>query len=711
MRKILLLLVLIFTMAHAGAAVSISGVGGWFESGYVTWKPMSGAATYNVYYKSESGSYIKLDDELVRNYGSYGRADAVGITAGKYLFKVVPVNSKGVEMTSSASTSALFTAKAHDRGGFAHFNYKNIGAYNDNGTLKSGARVVYVTAENAKSVKCTVAGAERTGLQGIIAAYEKGTDKTPIAIRIIGTIEASDMDYFGSTAQGIQMKGKSGYSELNITIEGIGNDAALRGFGMLIRNSKSVELRNFAVYLALDDCISFDTNNSNCWVHNIDFFYGKTGSDADQAKGDGSLDCKGNSTNMTFSYNRFWDSGKMSLCGMKSESTSSYITYHHNWFDHSDSRHPRVRTMTVHVYNNYFDGCSKYGVGATMGANIFVESNYYRNTNRPMLSSKQGTDTSGAGTFSGENGGMIKSYGNVFAEKSSKFSFITHKQSSTSFDAYEASSRSEKVSSSYKTVAGGTTYNNFDTDASKIYSYTPHAASEVPSVVTGQYGAGRMQHGDLVWSFTNSVDDASYAVNEKLKQAITNYKPSLVGFFDGSGDTGGDDGDVTIPSDGNYACSFNSAGATNSFYSITGNVSNSKGTATVGGVTYDWGLKIESSTSIKFTTSKTMTLTLVFASNTTPNIKIDGVKVSSTSGNVITAVVSAGSHTLTKADSFNLYYINLSDGNSKVAAGIEQTGIEEANEDGVIYDLYGRIVTNPKRGSIYIRNGKKFMIR
>ena len=239
------------------------------------------------------------------------------------------------------------------------------------------------------------------------------------------------MDHFSSSAEGLQIKGKNANSEMNITLEGVGNDATIRGFGILLRNCKSVEIRNFAVMLCMDDCISLDTDNSNCWVHNIDFFYGKTGSASDQAKGDGSLDCKADSKYMTFSYNRFWDSGKMALCGMTSETGENFISYHHNWFDHSDSRHPRVRTMTVHVYNNYFDGISKYGVGATTGSNVFVESNYFRNTNKPMMISLQGTDIVNGeknATFSGETGGMIKAYGNVYAEKSSNFKLVTHKQ-------------------------------------------------------------------------------------------------------------------------------------------------------------------------------------------------------------------------------------------------------------------------------------------
>ena len=51
------------------------------------------------------------------------------------------------------------------------------------------------------------------------------------------------------------------------------------------------------------------------------------------------------------------------------------------------------------------------------GFECFCGRNYFRDTKDPMLSSKQGTDAIGDGTFSGENGGMIKSFGNVYAEK------------------------------------------------------------------------------------------------------------------------------------------------------------------------------------------------------------------------------------------------------------------------------------------------------
>ncbi len=708
----------------ASATVSIREVGGWFESGYATFTK-DGSKSYNVYYKAEGAAddaYQRVDGPLVRDYGDYARVDVLGIKAGKYKFKIVPVGEDNTEKVNEAVESNSFTAIAHDRGGFAHLNYtKGVGAYKDDGTLKADAKVVYITAGNAKTVTCELGGTTFTGFQGIVNGCNGKYGNTPVAIRIIGMVKLDNMDAIGSSSEGLQIKGKGSYTEMNLTVEGVGNDAVLHGFGVLIRNSSSIELRNFAVMNCMDDCISLDTDNNNVWVHNIDFFYGND-KGGDQAKGDGSLDVKGDSKYITFSYNHFWDSGKSSLCGMKSESGPNYITYHHNWFDHSDSRHPRVRTMTVHVYNNYFDGNAKYGVGATTGSSVFVESNYYRNTNKPMMISKQGTDIAvdPKGTFSGEDGGMIKSCGNVFKD-CSKLRYVTYQENNVEFDAYEVTDRNMQVPASVKAKQGGGVYNNFDTNSSLMYSYTPHVADNVPSVLKGEYGAGRMQHGDFEFTFNNATDDASYSINTDLKNKMLAYTSSLVGIIGdntvqgggtgggeiGGGDIGGGTGGGDIPEDGDYSCYFTKAGPSNSFYKITGNYSNSKGTATVNGTTYEYCLKLESSTKINFTTEEDMTLTLVFESKETPSIKIDGDKKTSSGSNVYTYDLSAGSHELTKADTRNLFYINLSPkGGSTIVAPV----CEAEQEDGPIYDLSGRVVKNPQKG-IYIQNGKKIVIR
>lgn len=483
---------------NPAGVVLITEAKAWLESVYLKWVPFEGASSYNVYIDDK-----KIDTQLIRQYASYFRADVLGLKAGTYSIKVVPVNAEGKEM-AGANTATNLVVKSHNREGFAHFNFEGIGAYNNDGTLKSDAKVLYITASTAKTVSTDVIVGSKNkkvnakGFQAIINAYQKGYDTTPIAFRIIGKVSLADLDGISSSSEGIQIKGKSGYSTMNMTFEGVGDDATVYGFGFLVRNSKSVEFRNFAIMRCLDDAMSLDTQNSNIWIHHMDLFYGKKGSAADQAKGDGTVDIKGNSKYVTVAFNHFWDNGKSSMCGMKSETGENWITYHHNWFDHSDSRHARVRTMTVHMYNNYYQHCDVYGIGATSGSNIFMESNYFEAVKRPIMSSLQGTDIKGSkGTFSGENGGMIKSYGNVFVDKPSGFSYITYADNPASFDACEVAKPSDQLPASVKTLVGGTCYNNFDTNPDVMYSHTADNAVDVPSIIEGFYGAGRLNHGDI----------------------------------------------------------------------------------------------------------------------------------------------------------------------------------------------------------------------
>lgn len=519
--------------------IVITEAKGWFETVYAKWKPFSGAVSYNVYVKGgQFGEYTRIDNPLIRKYADYCRADMVGLQAGgDYCLRIVPIGTDGNEMRGYANEASGLAVRGYDRSGFAHFNYRGVGAYDDDGTLKDGARVLYVHSGNAKTITCDVITgpngetATLTGMQTIIDGYHEGYDSTPITFRIIGTLTESDMDALSSSSEGLQIMGKSAYSELNITIEGIGDDATIHGFGILLTNATSVELRNIAIMLCRDDCVSIDTGNSHMWVHNLDLFYGVTGIDDDQVKGDGAIDIKGDSQYVTVYNNRFWDTGKSSLCGMKRESGPNYITYHHNWFDHSDSRQPRVRTMSVHVYNNYYDGVAEYGAGSTTSSSLFVDRNFFRATDRPMMISMQGSDINGKEpTFSGENGGIIKSYANAFAEKKPGFKYVTYNDDSTEFDAFEVNAPAETVPSTVTAKQGKGTYDNFDTDADRMYEHHADKAVDVPWVVTGFYGAGRLNHGDFHYDMSAS-GDGDKDVDMALKGELYKYTPSLAGIF------------------------------------------------------------------------------------------------------------------------------------------------------------------------------------
>lgn len=662
---------------NPAGVIQITEAKGWQESAYLKWAPFEGASSYNVYVDDK-----KIDAQLVRQYKSYYRADVLGLKEGTYSVKVVPVNAEGKEI-AGANTASNLVVKSYNREGFAHFKYAGVGAYNNDGTLKAGAKVLYITAKTAKTVSTTVNTGKLetiTGLQSIIDAYSKGKDKTPIAFRIIGKVNLSDLDHISSSAEGLQIKG----AMMNMTFEGVGDDATVYGFGFLLREAESVEFRNFAIMRCLDDAMSLDTKNYHVWIHNMDLFYGKKGSAADQAKGDGTVDIKGDSKYVTVAYNRFWDNGKASMCGMKSETGENWITYHHNWFDHSDSRMARVRTMSVHMYNNYYQHNDVYGIGATSGSSIFMESNYFDAVKRPIMSSLQGTDAKGDGTFSGEKGGLIKAYGNVFANKPANFSYIPYAENNTSFDAYEVSDPSEQVPASVKTLVGGTSYDNFDTNPSLMYAYAADKAEDVPSIVEGFYGAGRLNHGDIdfvipdetvvtnghqqPWPALASILDAyTSGVVKVFGESNASGEGGSAGGGSTGGSTGGTEGGSTVtPIEGTVLVTFTDSKPSSSIVTVSGNYATNKGTATIDGTSYSTCVKMESATNISVTVDKKVTMTLYFSSaDSKTNAKIDGKKpaevnaVIDSTAKTMTVTLDAGSHTITKQDTCNLFGIKL----------------------------------------------------
>lgn len=576
--RLLTVLTILVMAIPSKAGVKIKSAAGWLETAWAEWELLPGASSYNVYVSgTDNGTWTRLDNELVRNYGTYGRADAPGLRAGTYSLKVVPVIN-GTEADGEASVAGNLQVKPHDRTGYAHFGrdnsglYEGVGAYKNDGTLKDNAMVIYITAANAKTVSVTLPYTETstktyTGFYGIIEGYRKclyaGGMKRPLVIRLIGTVTASDMDKtrFG---QGLDIKGEKEYTEFPFTLEGIGNDATIYGFGVQFSQVTGAEMRNIGIILCKDDGIELNKHNSHVWLHNLDLFYGQVGSDADQVKGDGAIDIK-YSSYCTVAYNHFFDNGKCCLIDPSksygNETPADFLTYHHNWFDHADSRLPRCRHgKAFHVYNNYYDGNGEYGVGLASNACAFVEANYFRNCRYPIINSGQGTDKnlvdakqSKKGLLSGEDGGVCKFWNNhVEGAKS----FFTQKDTygSNLYDAYLVNSRNEKIPESVKAlkaelVKTPTTYSNFDTSPDMIYFSTPDSPEDIPAIVTGEYGAGRCQKGDFTWTFDNATEDANKDVIPGLKTALTNYRSSLLGFFGGTttgmslinGDTGGKD--------------------------------------------------------------------------------------------------------------------------------------------------------------------------
>jgi pectate lyase len=634
-KNLLFLTFLIVTIQGWSQQIQINEAVGWLESAFVKWQPLSNAQTYNVYYTGNGFTDQKIDNQLIRSYGSYYRADIPGLKAGTYTVKIKPVIS-GAEGTGS--TTSTLTVLAQDRSGFAFDSGRVPGGYKADGTPKDNAVILYITQNTKNTISMNITGATANpcvGLQNILFGIKKGKETRPFIIRMIGNItDMSVMD--GGDVVIENAKNASAY----LTFEGIGTDAVANGWGVRLKTASNIEVRNIGFMncnSTAGDNVGMQQDNDHIWVHNCDMFYGNAGSDADQIKGDGALDNK-SSTYVTLAYNHFWDSGKASLLGLSEDTTTGlYITYHHNWFDHSDSRHPRVRFYSAHVYNNYYDGNSKYGAGSTLGSSVFVEANFFRNCKYPMLTSMQGSDVYGTaeGTFSGEAGGTIKAFNNTMSGET-RFVAYDAINYPKEFDAYVASTRNETISSSITSKLGSNTYNNFDTNSSVMYSYTADSPETAKNKAI-QY-AGRVSGGDLKWTFDNTVDDTSSLVISALKSALTNYTSPLVSV----------QGETNVVSNQTLTSTSNNSQTVTSGTAISSIVFTWGGDATDATVT---GLPASGITFVKNTSAKTITITGTPTATLSYSITTIGTGTAATGSGTITVTSSVQTLTSTTNNS------------------------------------------------------------
>jgi pectate lyase len=177
----------------------------------------------------------------------------------------------------------------------------------------------------------------------------------------------------------IQIESKQGVRP-NKTVIGLPG-AEITGGGLDFYRSYNVIVRNILFTDAEDDAVNIGQNSHHIWVdHNT--FRGAV---------DGSVDIVRGADYVTVSWNRFHQTDKSMLLGHSDTFTDDIgflkVTYHHNWFDGSTQRHPRVRFgEPVHVYNNYYRGVGLYGVASTENAGVVVEGNYFEDTAFPCYS-------------------------------------------------------------------------------------------------------------------------------------------------------------------------------------------------------------------------------------------------------------------------------------------------------------------------------------
>lgn len=490
------------------AGLEFTRVGGWYETAYLGWSNASGDVS--VYYKRDTepdSAYVRIDSELIRG----DRADIPGLSAE---------SGYTVKIESGGETKlAAIRPMAHDRSGYAHWNYSDgVGAYNNDGTLKQDVTVLYVTDAN----KDTVTYNGQTGLYNIL----NKSSTANLDVRIIGKVNppAGVKPNDGSSNDGSHMVNLSQLK--NITIEGIGTDAHLVRWGFCVKKCESVEIRNLYFFEYPDDAIGIQGSNATdiakrIWVHNNDFgigkneFAGNGTVDSDKAEGDGTTDIKW-SEYVTVSYNHYMNCHKTSLVGGSSSQFQDWITYHHNWFESCMSRSPRARNAHIHMFNNFFSGASSYAVGASFNSKIFTEANYFLECSKALDAEAIGSD---------KYGGTIKSY-NDLLDNCMRNCIYT-----------KVDSRNDNPTIA-NPVSGGDAYDHFDLDPNKLYigQYEPQSPQDARKTCEGF--SGKMKDRDYnIGTLENPAEKISAEDIAAIKKYLHGVSASLPDGAEYDGDT------------------------------------------------------------------------------------------------------------------------------------------------------------------------------
>lgn len=227
------------------------------------------------------------------------------------------------------------------------------------------------------------------------------------AITIVTTLqELQDYAYSreNETAPGIlYIKGKISSASTtvvtikhgaNLTILGEGEFGELENVGLNIRDYNNVIIRNMKIHEVFypNDAITID-ECMHVWVDHNEL-YSRIGDGIGVDTYDGLLDIKNGSRYVTASWNIIHHHMKTSLIGHTDSDGQAAtdalfrITYHHNYFHDTDGRNPSIRFGAIHMFNNYFENISDYGIAVRKGAHAKLDNNHYHSVVIPITTNK-----------------------------------------------------------------------------------------------------------------------------------------------------------------------------------------------------------------------------------------------------------------------------------------------------------------------------------
>jgi len=421
---------------------------------------------------------------------------------------------------------------------------------------------------------------------------EKKGDHSPVTIWLSGTFDSDDGRDFSSAHPWFDVKDVSNlsfYGTDGFVMDRIGI-FCVRASNIIIRNIdfRQPKADNGADAVSMQEC-------DGVWVDHCTF----TSLNQTKDYEDGSTDITHGSKNVTVSWCRYIKTQKSCLVGhsnSQSSDTQITATFHHNWFEGSSSRHPRVRFGQVHVYNNLFDGNTTYGVGSAYGAKVLVEYNYFDSVQLPTDICTYPAKESNESNLQGSVAGYLWATQNVYVNRPAKAK-----------DPYPL------TNIQYTSYNGSTVTPLTYSDFKPAYDYSVTAAEDVPEVVKAGAGHGKL---DGFSEAPVAVDNGGITTPDPTDDDPTDpdvEDPDDPGTVDdGSAHTYtlyvASDKTITSTKDGvaggSYFTNSTSLSDFSKDYSST--------SYTINGTEYTRGIKMDSKGSVVFTTSDTYTTTVEF---------------------------------------------------------------------------------------------------
>ena len=512
--------------------ITVTAFSGYNEGAYIEFDSEGyNSSDFSITYtKENSSTKYTVDAELIRKNGSIIRCDILGLVKGTYYITVTNTkNNKAIKKAVGVTN--------HDRSGYAHFdNTVGVGAYNDDGSLKTNAIVIYVNESNKNTVTAKFGSKTYTGLGAILTAAKDSS--YPLCVRILGSVKTAQWNSMShgtgktqdrtnnlnNTFKNVTFSsGKLSYSSIvsaginsmsndinngitilnglttnvlyssgeydsyynmldinnasNITVEGVGVDATIYQWGLNFKQCNNIEVRNLTFDRYTEDALGFEGTKSDISKYGNYWIHNCT------------FNIGVNNWDVSYEADKYDGDGSTDIKYCRGV-TVSYTTYNNTHKTMLIGGNDEAKQYNITIHHNYFNNCNSR-LPLVRQANVHIYNNYFYKTSGVCSSVRANSSAFIENNYYDQaknpimlvkkdsyQGTSVKSFGNLFnnCTTSSNSSTDTYYRQNT------VSSRTATISGSCNPT-GSKELINFDTNSSLFYYDSTNQVSKVENLL------------------------------------------------------------------------------------------------------------------------------------------------------------------------------------------------------------------------------------